>query len=694
MNVHSFKNKLILYISSIVVFLLVATSVVFLIATYYSINKEINEKMPLKLSFVKSEIEKKLNDHAVIVRSIASLAQSNKGSISRQVYIDFLRDLNKDNNSSFGFGVWFEPYRYSPTIKYFGPYVYKDKGNIIATLEYEKASYDFHNQDWYKTGIGKEENTVAWSHPFYDDATKVTMVSAVSPFYDDNKKFMGVASGDFDIAELQKMVNSLRDETIDLKGFLLDSDGTFITFYDNEFIMKKKITQHPESGFALLGKDILKNKNGSGEAELNSTPILVYYSTIEQTGWILCVTVSKSLLYAPVRRLAFVTILILIFSVVLSVAVSYYIAGKISNPVKAMSDFADKIADGNFTERIDIKQKDEIGNLARALNTSADNLEDLISKIIISAENLNSAVEEISKGNINLSQRTTEQASALEEIAATIEENTATVEKNAENSQHAEKLTKEGADKSSLGSQQADIAIKAINAINESSKKIAEIISVINEIAFQTNLLALNAAVEAARAGEQGRGFAVVASEVRNLAQRSGAAAKEIEQLIRESVSRVDEGTELVIKTGQFLKDIAEAAKLSANIISEIAAASDEQRTGMEQINKAVMELDSMTQQNAALVEETASASEEMANQAQELLALVSRFKISSDHYDKDKSVKKSFALRVNQQRESQNKKEEASQNKTRNSYIAENKTSDGKSELSDIMSDEGFERF
>ena len=293
-----------------------------------------------------------------------------------------------------------------------------------------------------------------------------------------------------------------------------------------------------------------------------------------------------------------------------------------------MSEFSNKLAQGDFTGRVTVNQKDEIGELASSLNSSADNLESLISTIIIAAENLSQAVDQISKGNMSLSQRTSEQASALEEIAATIEENTATVDRNAENSKSAQALTNEGAEKSSIGSDQAVIAIKSINEINNSSKKISEIITVINEIAFQTNLLALNAAVEAARAGEQGRGFAVVAGEVRNLAQRSGSAAKEIEILIKESVEKVEKGTEVVVQSGEFLKEIATSAKKTAMIISEIAAASDEQRMGMDQINKAIIELDSTTQQNSALVEETASASEEMASQTQEMLALISRFKV------------------------------------------------------------------
>ncbi|HOP30894.1 MAG TPA: methyl-accepting chemotaxis protein [Spirochaetota bacterium] len=711
MNIHSFKTKLILYITSIVIFAILIISVMSLVITYYSIDKEISEKLPLKLNLISSEIDNKLNLHSSIVRTLSSLAQSNKNTLSRDAYVAFLKDINFDNKPSFGFGIWFEPYRYGSAIKYFGPYVYKDGDKIIYTTDYETASYDFHNQDWYKTAKGKPENSVSWSSPFYDDATKITMISAVSPFFDSNKIMMGASSGDFDITELQNIVNGMKDEQIDLEGFLLDSDGTFMTYQNKEFIMKKKITDHPDKEFAALGQKIITDKNGRAELQLDGETHLIFYEQIKQTGWILCTTVSKSKLYAPVRNLAIAIAIIVFISIGISLAASYYISGKISNPVRAMRDFAAKIAEGDFTGRINVKQKDEIGQLANALNSSADNLEHLISNIIIASEQLHSAVDEITKGNMNLSQRTTEQASALEEIASTIEENTATVERNADNSKSAQDLTEGGVEKSVGAIGQADMAIGSINEINQSSKKIAEIISVINEIAFQTNLLALNAAVEAARAGDQGRGFAVVAGEVRNLAQRSGGAAKEIEQLIRESVSKVEKGTELVVESGAFLKEIANSAKTTAQIIAEIAAASDEQRAGMEQINKAIMELDSMTQQNAALVEETASASEQMANQAQELLALMSRFTIRQD---KDKSSgRKEIHLKVNTEAEKK-KSEQKKAEKQKNTQTAKpaqqvkkNNIPDEeipkefrlekattKTTVDDFMKDDGFEKF
>jgi len=326
-----------------------------------------------------------------------------------------------------------------------------------------------------------------------------------------------------------------------------------------------------------------------------------------------------------------INIIILAIAVLIGVVITFVLARSISGPVAKGLAFAQKIAEGDFTERIDLDQRDELGQLGHALNKAADGLEKLISEITVSAQNLAQAVEQIASGNQNLSQRTSEQASSLEEVASTIEEATAAIRQNAENSEQANKLSGETTKLAEEGNRVMKEAVNQINEINKSSKKIEEIISLINEISFQTNLLALNAAVEAARAGEQGRGFAVVAGEVRNLAQRSANAAKEIGALIKDSIDKIIVGTDLANKSGESLGEIVESMKNVARLVSEIAAASHEQKQGIDQINIAVSEMDNMTQQNAALVEETASASEEMASQANELNGMVEKFKINQD---------------------------------------------------------------
>ncbi len=315
-------------------------------------------------------------------------------------------------------------------------------------------------------------------------------------------------------------------------------------------------------------------------------------------------------------------------SMVIGVFIITLLSKSVSSPVNKGLVFAQKMADGDFTERIDLDQNDELGTLGKALNKTADNLEKLISDIITASQNLVEAVKQIAIGNQNLSQRTSEQASALEEVASTIEEASTSINFNYENSQNAKGMSETSSQTAIRGGELVNETVQSINEVNTSAKKIGEITTVINEIAFQTNLLALNAAVEAARAGDQGRGFAVVAGEVRNLAQRAGNAAREIAHLINDTVAKVENGTEKTYKSGESLKEIIVSVKDVARLVDEIAASSNEQKQGMEQIAIAITGLDNMTQHNAALVEETAGASEEMSNQAQELVALISRFKI------------------------------------------------------------------
>jgi methyl-accepting chemotaxis protein len=284
--------------------------------------------------------------------------------------------------------------------------------------------------------------------------------------------------------------------------------------------------------------------------------------------------------------------------------------------------------DGDLTHRIPMEGKTgDLESLCRGLNSLLESTGDLVKRVKSAVSEVRSGAEEISKGNSNLSQRTEEQASSLEETASSMEEMTSTVKQTADNAGQANQLAMAARQQAEKGGAVVGTAISAMAGINEASKKIADIIGVIDEIAFQTNLLALNAAVEAARAGEQGRGFAVVATEVRNLAGRSATAAKEIKALIVDSVAKVEEGSRLVDESGTTLEEIVNSVKKVTDIVAEIAAASREQSSGIEQVNKAVMQMDTTTQQNAALVEEAAAASQAIVEQAQALAAMV-------EHYD------------------------------------------------------------
>ncbi|WP_116811868.1 methyl-accepting chemotaxis protein [Steroidobacter cummioxidans] len=296
----------------------------------------------------------------------------------------------------------------------------------------------------------------------------------------------------------------------------------------------------------------------------------------------------------------------------------------------AAMNVAEEIADGHLGHQIDATRRDEFGMLLGALHRMDEKLHEIVGSVRGASDAVGGAASQLSRGNDDLSQRTQEQASALEETASSMEEMTATVKQNADNARQANQLASGARGQAERGGDVVSRAVTAMEEINNSSRKIADIISVIDEIAFQTNLLALNAAVEAARAGEQGRGFAVVASEVRSLAQRSATAAKEIKGLIGDSVEKVRSGSALVDESGKVLGEIMESVKKVSDIVAEIAAASEEQAQGIDQVNNAVTQMDDTTQQNAALVEEAASAAKSMEQQAERLAAEISFFRTAN----------------------------------------------------------------
>jgi methyl-accepting chemotaxis protein len=297
---------------------------------------------------------------------------------------------------------------------------------------------------------------------------------------------------------------------------------------------------------------------------------------------------------------------------------------------KEMQGMLSGVLAGDLSHRIALQGKAGFFEaMSRGVNQLADNMSEVVSKVKGVAAEVRRGAEEITAGNANLSQRTEQQSSSLEETASSMEEMTATVKQNADNAGQANQLAMAARDQAEKGGAVVSQAVKAMADINDSSKKIADIIGVIDDIAFQTNLLALNAAVEAARAGEQGRGFAVVASEVRSLAGRSATAAKEIKELIQDSVRKVGDGSVLVTQSGQTLEKIVASVKKVSDIVAEIAAASREQSSGIEQVNRAVMQMDELTQQNAALVEQATAASQAMAQQVRGLNEMLERYRVA-----------------------------------------------------------------
>lgn len=441
--------------------------------------------------------------------------------------------------------------------------------------------------------------------------------------------------------ELSALINSVRHQAnaihhgmevaleynLDLKPRLIGSvnefknqANKFADLVDREITSADRSYSSGESDFAgnVKAQDLYRAGNNAITSAIN-----ISEQTMPALNDLLKTRIDN---FNKKKYLALLNVVLFIF---ISIVIVFFITRYISLNVSGLVAVIKQFSKGNLTmELFENTDKDEISQLYNSLHDLQLKMTEVISSIRVGANEVSSASEQVAQGNANLSQRTQEQASSLEEVASSMEEMTGTVSQNADNAQQANQLAISAREQADAGGVVVGRAMAAMSEINESSKKIADIIGVIDEIAFQTNLLALNAAVEAARAGEQGRGFAVVASEVRNLAGRSATAAKEIKALIKDSVTKTQDGTKLVDESGHALSEIVQAVKKVSDIVAEIAAASREQSEGINQVNKALLQMDDMTQQNAALVEQASAAAEAIDAQSQELEHQVQFFKI------------------------------------------------------------------
>lgn len=473
----------------------------------------------------------------------------------------------------------------------------------------------------------KDEKKTAFSEIIVSRATGAKVIVAAVPLIIEGK-LNGFLGATITLNSVNAFIKQISSEE-SAEYILFGSDGKVISSTDttlNEKVFGKDISDDGKNNKNIV--HLVSETGRISDVRINGRDYMAMTAPVPILNGKLSMLIRQNVFFKDVDRMILTLSVMLLIIFILIMALLFMVAYRIAAPVKETIVLLSKVASGDFSSTYKIVIKDELGNLADALNATILNIRNMLSTIIAATENLSSVIEEISAGNQNLSQRTTEQASALEEIASSIEEATASINQNAENSKVASSMVEEGAKKSEESNAISSEAVESIKDMSESSRKISDITSLINEIAFQTNLLALNAAVEAARAGDQGRGFAVVAGEVRNLAQRSGGAAKDIEVLIKGAIEGVNNAAKLVERTGIALSEISEKSGETVKIISEITAAGFEQKEGMNQINLAVNELDKMTQQNAAMVEEIASSSEEMNAQAEELKDLIGRFKI------------------------------------------------------------------
>ena len=507
---------------------------------------------------------------------------------------------------------------------YFG---YADKKYVFSEQRNLPPDYDPTARPWYKQAAAAGTSVIT---PPYISASDGKLVVTFATPVGSGNALKGVAAGDVSMESVVATVASVKPTPTSF-GFMASADG--------------KIIAHPDAALTLkplsdLSKDLSGDKLTAAvqsktmvPVEINGRHRLLTVAPIAGSNWMLVVALDESEAMAPIRTMLTTSVLSSI--VVLAIAVAL-LAVVLTQRLRRLTQVRDAMhevgaGDGDLSRRIDTHGEDELAQIAASFNSFAGKLSGVLAQIRDASSSVRVAAEEIATGNHDLSGRTELTASSLQETSASMQQLTETVRHNADSARQANQLVAQASNVARHGGQVVGNVVTTMDQINAASRKINDIIGVIDGIAFQTNILALNAAVEAARAGEQGRGFAVVAGEVRSLAQRSAEAAREIKTLINTSVEQVENGSRLVHDAGTTMNDIVTSVQRVTDIMAEITASTNEQSTSINEVGQAVAQLDQMTQQNAALVEESAAAAQSLKDQSVRLSEVVGTFRLSTD---------------------------------------------------------------
>lgn len=492
----------------------------------------------------------------------------------------------------------------------------------MQTLEQTlPPNYDPTSRPWYQQAVVARKPTM--SKPYRDSVTGKYMVAFPVPIMH-SSDVAGVAYASLFMDSVKETVDSIHPTTRSF-GMLIDGDGTIIAHHDATLLGKNITTAMPELMPSVQGP-----RGALSTVVVDGATKIVRVEDIDNSTWRLLILLDKAEAEAGMRKQLLASAITLCLVMATSAGVLGLIVARMLKRIRDVDIALKKIASGtgDLTQRLKVRGADEISSICHAFNEFVERLHGIVSRVAGNALELEAASREIAMGNRDLSARTESQAASLQETAASMEELTSTVRLNADSAECAHRLVSEAASAAEQGAEVVSQFVATMAAIETSSQKVVAITSAIDGIAFQTNILALNAAVEAARAGEQGRGFAVVAAEVRNLAQRAALSAKEIKSLISDAAANVQAGISLIDQAGAAMGEISRSTTGAANMMNEVMAASAEQSKGIEQVNVAVAQLDTVTQQNAALVEQVAAAAHLMQGNTSALSTEVGGFRV------------------------------------------------------------------
>ncbi|WP_034913599.1 methyl-accepting chemotaxis protein [Erwinia sp. 9145] len=562
-----------------------------------------------------------------ITESVAVLDSDNIDKV-----LPALVNQYKDVNV-FGGGVWPLPKMRDPAKDKFSTFFARDSNNTLQVNTFWNSADapNYYEQSWYKDGQNAPEGQCAWANAYQDAASPQPRTNCAMAIYR-NGAVWGVTTIDVTLGFFNHLAKEM-GEAIHGKVLIVEADGKVVGDAALADATPKLSNLSEQSDPMAVSLRAMLSGTGDGREstyEGNDGEHTLMVQPIAGSPWLIASDVPTALLAAQTNSI--LTRLGLV-QIPLAIMLLLVLLGFVRAMMKRLNGLNDNIlalssGGADLTQRLPASSSPEFNAVSQSFNNFIGYLQELLRQVGESATAITSASREIASGNLDLSARTESQASAIVETAASMEQLTGTVRQNADNATHANQLAGDASQVANRGSNVVKQVVSTMGEINASSRKVVDIISVIDSIAFQTNILALNAAVEAARAGEQGRGFAVVASEVRNLAQRSANSAREIKKLIEESVANIDKGSHLVNEAGNTMDELMSGVSNVTTLMAEIMSASREQSIGIDQVNTAINQLDSTTQQNASLVEQVSSAAQAMDEQSVRLAQVVGGFKL------------------------------------------------------------------
>lgn len=645
------------------------------------INAEIQDKMAYQLNATINNMQTILTAHSKIPESLARTIEPVGDKIDKGKYFQIIQGLLSTNPDTFGVGIWYEPYQYKNYLQYYSSYAYRDNGRILFSNDYDTKEYNYPEKEWYLLGKNTKE-TMVWTDPFFDKTSNAMILTTAVPFYTNNK-FQGVVTANINLNSLQQKISDIH---VGKNGwaFLLDRNGNFIANKDNQSVANHQIKNDSNVSLAQIGQEILANNNGNAVFSDDRGLNIVYYQTVPDTSWKLAIVISQEELYQKLNDYFMISVMIIIVLICVVVMVIYFYSLYITNNIKKVNILSQSMSSGDLTQTIPIKTVDEFGQMGTNLNTMASNLKSILLQVSESAKS-------VSETSVLLSDNAEQSAKATEEIAQSIQEvagGTHTqlsltdeaveetkvmfvnIKKITQRIELASQSAKEALQTSIEG--KADI-VEAINQINlisqnsldsvgivrqleDKSRKINQIMTLLSTIAKQTKMLALNAGIIAAEAGSNGKTFSVISREIRLLAENSTKSNSEIETLIAEiqedisqvvkamenADSSIQEGKQLTTKAGDSFSTIlnlvdgvsGQAGEMTNDIIM-IRMNMQKMVENMEVVSNfygssasSTNHISATTEEQTAAIQEVASYSNELAHMAKVLQQSVASFKL------------------------------------------------------------------